>query len=320
MMLPLNFAPMLATTAQPFDSPDFIYEIKWDGYRCLAFLDSQTRLQSRNLKDISFLFPELTNLHQKVSRSGCLMDGEVIALRNQKPSFLELQKRAQLRDTSLIETAARTIPVFFVLFDLLYYQYEPIFNRPWQERRQLLEECLQEDERYLLSGFIQEKGVAYFEAISQLKLEGVLAKQKNGIYCPGKRVHSWCKFKKRILANFIICGYTTATNILSSLILGSFWEGRLRYMGIVGTGFTHNELGGIAAELQKIAVPDSPFRDQIIKIPYSKQPKKTIWTKPIVVCEVEYLELTDEGILRHPSLKRFRPDLKPEDCEYGETS
>lgn len=303
------------------DSPDFIYEIKWDGFRCLAFLDTLTRLQSRNCKDLTYLFPELTTLHQRINQPGCLLDGEVIALRDGKPSFLELQKRSQLRQPAAIKNARRITPVIYIIFDLLYWKGEPIYQQPWSQRREMLEGCLNGDNPFILSDFIEEKGKAYFEEITRLKMEGVIAKEKKGIYRPGKRDKTWCKFKRKILGNFIICGFTrnnTSQGLISSLILGSYFLDQLKYVGLVGTGFTSAELAIIERELQQIATPGCPFPQQELISHDSKLKINTTWIRPIVVCEVEYLERTDDGCLRHPSFKRFRPDLQPINCQYGE--
>lgn len=312
-MLPANFKPMLATISEPFDSSEYIYEIKWDGYRCLAFLDSQTRLQSRNLKNISYLFPELQLLHQKIRQPGCILDGEVIALRKGKPSFLELQKRAQLKKTERIKGMMRQIPVIYVVFDLLYLNYQPIYHNNLDIRRALLSSNIISEEELVLANFIEKKGTAYFESIVELGLEGVIAKKKDSPYLPGKRVKHWLKFKSKKLGNFLIAGFLLSpsdTRSIRSLILGAYFSGLFQYFGMVGTGFSEVELAAIRHELEKIQTEICPFILNTVK------EKNLVWTRPIIPCTVEYLELTDEGILRHPSFKKFRPDLNPADCQF----
>jgi DNA ligase D-like protein (predicted ligase) len=312
-MLPPNFKPMLATMAEPFDSAEFYYEIKWDGYRCLAFLDGETRLQSRNLKEISYLFPELSDIHRKFVKPGCILDGEVIALRNGKPSFLELQKRAQLKKAQHIQAMIQSIPVVYVVFDLLYLNYQPVFKNDLTTRRALLEQTITPENEIVLSGFIETKGISYFDSISQLGLEGVMAKKKDSSYLPGKRSKTWFKFKRKQLANFILCGYILNPEnqrTIRSLILGAYLSGKLIFLGLVGTGFTMTELEVIQQTLEKIRTEISPFTEKTIKL------KDTVWVRPLIVCEIEYLELTDEGVLRHPSFKRFRPEIPPADCQF----
>lgn len=304
---------MLATLAEPFDSDDFTYEIKWDGYRCLAFLDGSTRLQSRNLKDISPVFPELLHLHQRTRISGCVLDGEIIAIRDGKPNFSELRKRGQLRKADHIRTAMTHTPVVFTAFDLLYHNHQPLLNTPIEVRRAMLAENFTDQEELILTKYIAGDGLKFFQSISQLKLEGVIAKQKVSLYLPGKRSKAWLKFKRKLIKPFIVCGYVinpTSRGSLRSLILGSWLGERLTLFGMVGTGFTMEELKVIEAELAAIQSDICPFTGT------ATSQKNVIWTKPVIVCEVEYLELTDDGSLRHPSFKRFRPDLRPEDCRF----
>ena len=300
--------------ADPFDSEEYTYEIKWDGYRSLAFLDSHTRLQSRNLKDITGIFPELSQIHSFIKQTGTVIDGEIIALRNGKPNFMELQKRGQLRNESQIHNAVKNIPVAYIAFDLLYLNAQPLFHEPIERRRLLLAENLYPSAELILAESIEEKGVAYFNSISAMGLEGVIAKKKKSLYSPGKRVKSWLKFKRKKCDPFIICGFVinpTSRGKLKSLVLGAYLDGILKYFGMVGTGFSSNELQIILKELQKIVSQSSPFTGSI-----EPKLKNVSWIRPLVVCEVEYLELTDDGSLRHPSFKRFRPDLKPAECIY----
>ncbi len=304
---------MLASMAEPFDSPEYTYEIKWDGYRCLAFLTRETRLQSRNQKIISHVFPELLSLHRKVKTSDCLLDGEIVALRDNRPSFSELQKRAQLRNPQHIKAAVNSIPVVYVAFDLLYFNGKPVCKEPIETRRSLLADHFTGTDELILANFIENQGIAFFNAIAELELEGVIAKQKGSLYFPGKRVKNWLKFKRKKTGTFIICGYSlhsTSRGNLSSLILGAYETNQLKPFGLVGTGFTLSELDTLQHELVKITSPICPFTGAEL------EQKNVHWTDPFIVCEVEYLELTDEHSLRHPSFKRFRPDLKPADCQF----
>lgn len=304
---------MLATMTEPFDSPDYTYEIKWDGYRCLAFLDGSTRLQSRNLKDLTPVFPELTGLHQLIRIPGCVIDGEIVALRSGHPSFPELQKRGQLRNEQQINRAAKTAPVYLVAFDLLYFNYQPMINQPIEARRDLLETHFFDQGPLLLSKYITGSGLKYFQAVSDLNLEGVVAKKKASRYLPGKRSRLWLKFKRKLRGPFIICGYalhTTVRGELRSLILGAYVNHQLKYFGMVGTGFSLDDLPRILAELQGLQTDSCPFTD------WPNGLNTIHWVQPRLVCDVEYLELTDDGSLRHPSFKKFRPELHPKDCQF----
>lgn len=301
--------------AQPFDSQEYTYEIKWDGYRSLAFLDSQLKLQSRNLKDITSIFPELAGIKCS-QKPGIVLDGEIIALRNGKPSFLELQKRGQLRNENQILNAVKTIPVIYVVFDLLYLNFQPILHEPIEKRRRLLIENIKPSPSLVMANSIEGQGVAYFNSISEMGLEGVIAKKKGSCYLPGKRLRTWLKFKRKKIGFFIICGFVlnpTSRGELSSLVLGAYHEGKLVFCGMVGTGFTQNELKTALKELQNIVSKTPPFTSSLVT-----QLKNFYWTRPIIVCEVEYLELTDDGSLRHPIFKKFRPELKPEECVFSD--
>jgi DNA ligase D-like protein (predicted ligase) len=312
-MLPDTIKPMLATMAQPFDSPEYTYEIKWDGYRCLTYLAEETRIQSRNHKDISQVFPELLDLHRKVKSSDCLLDGEIVALRDNRPSFLELQKRGQLRNPQHIKAAIHSIPVVYVAFDILYFEGKPVLGEPIEKRRSLLMECFNGIEELIVANFVENQGIAYFNTIVELELEGVIAKQKGSLYFPGKRVKNWLKFKRKKLGNFIICGYSinpTHRSDLSALILGAYEQAQLKPFGLVGTGFTQDELDSLYRELKKITSLICPFTGTELR------QQNVYWTNPIIVCEIEYLELTDDHSLRHPSFKRFRFDVNPTDCRF----
>lgn len=314
-MLPNTIQPMLATMAEPFDSHDFTYEIKWDGYRCLAFLDGSTRLQSRNLKDISSVFPELLHLHQRTRTPGCILDGEIIAIRDGKPNFSALQKRGQLRKPDHIKAAMAHIPVVFTVFDLLYYNHRSLLNQPIEIRRAILAENFVDRDELILTKYIAGDGIKYFQSACRLELEGVIAKKKSSLYLPGKRSKAWLKFKRKLIKPFIVCGYAinpTTRGSLRSLILGSYVDGRLTPFGMVGTGFTMEDLKIIQRELATIESKICPFTGTALS------QENVTWTKPVIVCDVEYLELTDEGNLRHPSFKGFRPDLRPEDCIFEE--
>lgn len=309
-MLPDHLRPMLAKLSLPFDSPEFHYEIKWDGYRCLAFLNGATRLQSRNLKELSGLFPELSSLHLQCRKAGCLLDGEIVTFRNGLPSFQRLQKRAQLCSPEQIRTASRSDPVVYIAFDLLYLEEKPVYHAPWKERRGLLLDLVRPTELFILSEAIPARGVEFFQAAAAKGLEGVMAKRADSPYLPGKRSDFWLKFKSRRKGYFVICGYRLQLKDcrIRSLILGAYQDEQLIFRGTVGSGLPPSELDTIKQLLEELETEVCPFTGATLR-------KKGItWLEPRLVCEVEYLELTDEGYLRHPSFKNFRPDLKTEDC------
>jgi DNA ligase D-like protein (predicted ligase) len=316
-MLPQVFQPMLATMAEPFDSELYIFEVKWDGYRCLTFFeDGKVRLQSRNAHDFTAVFPDLQALAGHIRRPGCLLDGEIIALRDGKPSFLELQKRAQLRNERLIKAAVAKIPVFYVAFDILYCDNQPVYPECLERRIDLLTETIRPGDLLIQSEIVKKNGLQYFHSVSALGLEGVIAKRKGSPYLPGKRVKYWLKFKRKQVGSFVICGYIpnpAGRDEIRSLILGAYRYERFSFFGMVGTGLSGAELNFFHRELNKIRTYESPF-------PVRPPVNNACWTRPLVVCDVEYLELTDDGALRHPIFQRLRPDLRAEDCHFGEVS
>ncbi|NLG85354.1 MAG: ATP-dependent DNA ligase [Firmicutes bacterium] len=312
--LPRAIPPMLAVSAEPFDADDHLFELKWDGIRCLAFIDGMTRLQSRNLKPLDDLYPALANLHEAVRHAPCVLDGEIVALRDGRPSFLNLQKRHQARRPEAIARLGRAIPVVYVVFDLLYYEGRPVMREPLRRRREMLTETLTDHHGALVAAeAVPGRGKDYFAAATGLGLEGVVGKQIESPYLPGRRSRYWVKFKKVKTASFVICGYTvnpTTRGEISALVLGAYTEGRLRNYGMVGTGFTRAELRLLGRELAKLQTEKCPFTGT------SSPRKDLIWTEPRLVCDVQYLELTERGTLRHPLYKGLRGDLAPEECRF----
>lgn len=305
-MLPHTFKPMTAKVSQPFDSPDFTYEIKWDGYRCLAFLEaSGTRLQSRKENSFNFLFPEFLTLHQKVKSLDSILDGELVAIRNGKPSFLQLQKRGLLRNEQRIKAAINNIPVIYVVFDLLFLNGAPIYHKPIEERRSALRDILIPDDMVIISDYIEEQGMKYYESIVELGLEGVVAKKKGSKYSPGKCVDYWYKFKNRRTDNFIICGYE-GQHTIDALILGLYFNERLIPVGSVSFGLKDRK--AIKKELDTILTPICPFTNK------SSHKAGISWIKPILVCVVSYLEWTEANYIREPVFQQFNFEVSPEEC------
>ncbi|MDN5347847.1 MAG: ligase 1 [Clostridia bacterium] len=297
--------PMLAVTGRPFDSPDFIYEAKWDGYRCLAYLDRKTILQSRNLLDISPAFPELADLHQGVGMQPAVLDGEIIIPgEGGRPSFSRLQARGRLTDPLKIRQAAGQEPAVFVAFDLLYCRGENIMPQPLHLRKSLLQEAVRPRDNLVVSTFIETHGTGFFAACVREGLEGVMAKDKNSPYLPGKRSPYWRKFRHARQGEFIIVGYEpgAGSRSLGALILGAYRQGRLVYRGKVGTGFGREEEERLLAELKRLRPVPPPFGEPVAGV---TRPR---WVEPRLVCEVEYLEETPDGRLRHPSYRGLRWD------------
>jgi DNA ligase D-like protein (predicted ligase) len=310
MTLPDKIRPMLAVAAEPFDAPDYFFEVKWDGWRCLAYLDGTTRLQSRNLQDLNPVFPDLLDINRAVDRPAMLLDGEIVTFWEGKPSFIRLQRRTGRQ--RLNAAAIAEAPVTFIAFDLLYLNGVSLMDHPLEERRSLLERHVHPGYALQLSEAIAGQGRAFFTACRDLGLEGIVGKQATSLYYPGKRSPQWKKSKVVQRALFTICGYTTAPQRLSqinALALTAKIDADWGFFGLVGTG-----INGASAELLlNLLLPlrvAEPPRFAWPPVP----PPRIQWVQPWVVGEVEYFEITPALKLRHPVWRGLRQNNKPEDC------
>lgn len=315
--IPFAISPMLAGTSRPFDSPDHFFEVKWDGIRCVVFLGVDGRpvhLQSRNLLDLDPHYPDLMGLGGQVDGLPCVLDGEIIAMREGRPSFLELQKRMNASGRALSRVMDE-IPAYFVAFDMLYERGENLMAQPLTMRRVRLEQAVSAGGRMVLSQAISGTGKAFYEAACIQKLEGIMAKRRDSLYLPGKRSADWLKIKRTRLQPFAICGFygnVSSRGVVSSLVIGAVHEGMLRGFGFVGSGFNERDLSLLARELPKIETagppgPDFPTGGRLVR-----------WVRPVLVGLVEYLELTRARTLRHPVFRGFCSEMRPDDCQFDE--
>ncbi|NPB09106.1 MAG: hypothetical protein GXO17_02015, partial [Thermodesulfobacteria bacterium] len=237
-MLPRFIKPMLAKLSPPFDSPRFLYEIKWDGTRCLFFIENQKiRLQNRRLRDITYRYPEFWDLPKQISRDGIVLDGEIVVLREGRPVFRLLQEREHVVSPVKIEALAKRLPATYMVFDLLYLDGESIMDRPLRERRELLAEIIPESPYVVESRYILEKGTTFFEHVIAQGFEGVMAKEIESPYLPGKRVDFWLKFKPRQKRKCLVVGYLLRPDgTLKSLLVAEPTEEGLVFRGRVASG------------------------------------------------------------------------------------
>lgn len=302
--------PMLAVSAEPFNSEEYIYEVKWDGFRCLSFLGDITVLQSRNNLDFTRKFPELEGLHHYAEKP-VIVDGEIVIMDNGIPSFYELQKRGWSRDKTAIAKAAREKPATYVVFDILYAGKEKLIGLPFSERKEILREVIQPDERIYICEGIPEHGIDFYRACVEKNLEGIVAKKLDSVYLPGKRSPHWKKIKKFLEGEFVVCGYKQTVKgsaRADSLLLGAVLKGSFVFQGLVGSG-----LGGIiGGEIYKLLTP-LENHNPLFKIP-RELARGLIWVNPAVCVSVEFLEPARDGGLRHPVFRGIRQDLEPEDC------
>lgn len=296
-----NIEPMLIKEQhQPFSDPDYIFELKMDGLRCIAYLDPEKGTDLRNKRNISLirLYPELKDIHTCVKHK-CILDGELVLFEKGVPNFHRMQKRSILKDSFKIKIAATEAPVSFVAFDILELNEETIMNLPLIKRKNRLSLNVRDGGR-----IIEEQGKLYYEAVLKRNLEGIVAKRKDSIYLPGKRSADWIKIKNTNDDDFIICGYFYQSSRDGlTFILGQYNnEGTLIYRGNVSLG-VNNLLFMKNYNASKSNDPIFPF----LKI------KGITWLSPTVVCTINYM-YKDTGKLRQPVLKGFRDDKKAAEC------
>lgn len=317
---PPEYAPMLACPWDaPFDDPDWLFEVKWDGVRVIATVerpgiadDGRTVLRSRLGNDVTVAYPELAALWERVVARNAVLDGEVVATdASGRPSFQLLQRRMHLREGPAIERARRQTPVTLMVFDLLAVDGEPLVDRPLSERLERLDEVFVPGRAAQRSQTFPGEGVALYEAATARGLEGIVGKRASSRYKPGKRSRDWRKIKIRRQADVVIGGWMPGeggrAGRLGALLAGAYDDGRLRYVGRVGTGFDEATLQMLAERLAELATGGSPFSDAP-RLPGAH------WVRQDLVCRVEYAELTDDTRLRAPAYKGLRDDADPRDC------
>jgi ATP-dependent DNA ligase len=286
--------PMLATAAQPFDSPDYFFEVKWDGVRALAATATgHWQLWGRELADYADRYPELEVLRQLPS--GTVVDGELVLFQEGRPSLQGLLQRHQLVDPDRIRHASRLSPVHYVLFDILYHRGRSLMQEPWHRRRAVLADVLARREvaGLLLSEGLAGLGQAFFERMVAQGHEGIMAKLQTGRYLPGQRSSAWRKIKPTQVLPCVIIGYTTSGEGIHSVLVASAHEGHLRYVAQVTSGISAQQKRDLSRCLARRQRPQ----------PVVACPKRAIWVEPDLYCQVQFLQWTVQGRLRSASFK-----------------
>ena len=308
--LPKKLSPMLAQAGEKaFSDPAWLHEPKLDGYRVLAFIeDGKVELRSRKGLDLTPLFPSVVAGLSNQAVSTMVLDGEIVAFEDGKPSFNALQNRAQLRSAREIATAEREAPCVFFCFDLLHFAGVNLRGAPYEARRRWLAQCLLPSPRVQLV-HAEEDGIALYKAALASGFEGAVAKRRDSRYEPGRRSASWLKIKATKSAEFLVGGYTKGKGSrepLGALLLG-YWakKGELRYAGNVGSGFDEVTLATVKQRCEDLRSAKSPFAE---KPPVTGT---VTWVKPELVAEVKFAEWTPDGHLRAPVFLRLRDDVDP---------
>jgi len=300
-----NITPMLIGHNQKaFDSADYIYELKLDGIRCLAYLwGGGMELRNKRNKRLNPIYPELKGIYRQV-KSKCILDGELVILNGGKPDFFELQRRSLMSNPVKIEFAAKKLPVCFTAFDILYLDNRQITQLPLSERKKILTENIQETVGLAVSRFIDTNGVAFYNAAAEQGLEGIVAKRKDSKYYFGKTTKDWIKMKALQDADLIICGYYLNTGNTASAILGAYNCSIIQYQGHVTLGVARHDFDMMVKcqKTEKDNYPDFPDFGE------------AVWLAPRLVCRVEFMERTRGGGLRQPVFRGIRDDKIPDEC------
>ncbi len=294
-----KFLPMLAVAAEPFDSPEHLFEVKWDGVRALASVESGGwRLWGRQLADYQPRYPELDVLRRLPA--GTVVDGELVVLSQGRADLAAVLRRHQLVQPRKIQHASRQAPASYLLFDLLSWQGEPLLDQPLSQRRKRLEELLDRchEPRLVFSEGMVGPGREFFKQAVAQGHEGVMAKHVQGRYLPGRRMSAWRKIKPRGWIPCAIVGYTAGRSGVDSLLVAASCDGVLQYVAQLSSGLsdeTRARLGPLLAERTRPK-------------PVIPCPKKAIWVEADLFCKVQFLRRTRRGRLRDAS---FRGLIQP---------
>ncbi len=303
---PGRYEVMLATLEkEPPRGEGWLFEVKWDGYRALAYLrQGEAKLVSRNGNDLTGRFPSVAGAVAKaVKTPDCVLDGEVCALDDQgRPSFSAMQQ------------GKPGTPIVYEMFDVLEIEGRPLVDLPLRERRVRLERLLDRRSTTVRLSEVFEDGPALLEAAKAQGLEGIVAKRADSPYRPGKRTREWLKIKTHGRQELVIAGYTKGQGRrqgrFGALVLGRYQVGgqgeELAYAGNVGTGFTDKDIDELLAKLRPLETRDCPFP----AVPKMQKVRRAdvVWVRPELVAEVEFVEWTHDGRLRAPSFQGLRED------------
>jgi DNA ligase D-like protein (predicted ligase)/DNA ligase D-like protein (predicted polymerase)/DNA ligase D-like protein (predicted 3'-phosphoesterase) len=300
--------PMLASSAeQPPASADYLYEVKWDGIRALIALDDgQITIRTRNNMNITQRFPELLIPEQAFRASTALFDAEIVCLDERgKPVFKHVIHRMQQTSEGAIERARAKYPAVCYVFDCLYLDGRPIISEPLLRRRAWMADALKRDTPYRVSEVVED-GQALFDAAKAMGLEGIMAKEKNSPYQPGKRSNHWLKIKTRQTIDCVIIGYTKGkgnrAGEFGALHLAVQEDNGLRYVGKVGTGFDARLMKELLTRLKSLKTIKRPVKEKPL------DDASSTYVEPKLVCEVAYASWTKDNMLREPVFVRMRED------------
>jgi len=281
-----DWTPMLLKEIdKPFNSNDYIFEIKFDGIRTVIYANKkEVRIISRNQKDMTQLFPELQTIKNIVNKN-TIFDGEIVTFIDGKPSFSELQKRIHLKDMRKVESISKENPITFMAFDILY-ENKDLTTLPLLKRKDFLEKYKDTD-YFIKTKMINKDGIKLFKSIQKLGLEGIVAKNKFSLYHINKRTDDFIKIKNIQRDEFLIGGYEHKKNGILSLAIGEYIDKDFCFVGNVSINPKH--------KLYNIILKQKKSKNY-----FQDLNKDIIYIKPIISCHIKYLERTKNNHLRHP--------------------
>ena len=303
MTTPRWISPMLATLhKEPFSDKEWIFEEKFDGIRCLAVKKAgRVTLYSRNHKNLSAVFPEIVSDLESRKSKNYVADGEIVAFNKKVTSFSKLQSRLNVLDVSHIKGVK--VPVYFYIFDLLFWDRRNLKNLSLLERKKALKNYFPFGKAIRYTPHVEKSGAAFFQKATDRGLEGIMAKRKTARYV-GKRSRDWLKIKSHLSQEFVIGGYTNPQGSrigFGALLIGYYEKTALRYAGKVGTGYDKKMLKALSKKLKSLQITHPVFKDPIKEC-------HTHFVSPRLVCEIAFTEWTKEGKLRHPRFLGMRKD------------
>ncbi len=312
-VFPEDISPMLATLVdKPFDEEGWLYEVKWDGYRTIVYLqDGEVQMRSRNNKSFNEKFYSLYNALQQW-KINAVLDGEIIVINDKGISnFSNLQNWRSEADGELI----------LYLFDVLWLDGYNLMNLPLIERKEILSSIAPDSGVIRISESFNAGATEFFEVAKKLNLEGIIAKRISSIYLPDKRSKEWLKIKTGKRQEVIIGGFTNnegSNKLFSALLVGVNENGILKYTGKIGTGFSQKLQQQMMQQFKPLITDEMPFDfEPDINKPSRFRPNPpqatATWLKPELVCEVSYAEITPDGVMRHPSFEGMRIDKNATD-------
>jgi bifunctional non-homologous end joining protein LigD len=290
--------PMKAqlTDLPPFDNDDWVFEVKWDGYRAIAEISkSGNKLYSRNGLTFDKAYSKVFEALKQI-KTECVIDGEIVVLNETgQPDFQKLQNYQN----------TQKYKIQYYAFDCLKSQGKSITNLPLLERKAILKKLLPKSDIIHYCDHLEGEGKTFYKEITKLNLEGMIAKRKKSPYLIGKRTSDWLKIKNVKSQEAVIVGFTDpkgSRNHFGSLLIAVHKKGKLTYIGNVGTGFTTKSLKELHAKLSKLVRKTSP-----LDVPIKQEPDVT-WVDPVLVCNIKFTEITSDGSVRHPVFQGLRVD------------